>query len=214
VGAAEVGAWGVDFLFFDNYLFRVNAGRVVMLVVVVVVMTEGRSVDWVSNAFGNTLDTATEGMILSVVVVIAHITLVFWCVNGSSCRSFYANFFLGITGWVYGRAGSVLYGVFCLLGSEVLSGTSEAGRFFLVEVSGSSTETVLSKLGYNWPGSLTELAFVGVESGLESGSWSSNDASFTVVGGFLSVGPVRNVELSFDVSGVGCLVSVGGEFDQ
>jgi hypothetical protein len=149
-------------------------------------------------------------MILSLVVVIAHITFVFGWVNSCLSGSFHSGFFLGVARWIDGRTGSLFYCVVCLsLGSEVLSWASEAWSCVLVVVTGGCTETVLSELGYDGPGTLTKLAFVGVESGLESGSWSSNDASFTVVGGFLGVGPVRNVELSFDVSGVGCLVTVG-----
>jgi hypothetical protein len=151
-------------------------------------------------------------MILSVVVVVAHITLVFWWVNSCSSSLFYSNFLFGVARWIDSRAGSLFYCVVCLLaGSKVLGWASETGCFVLVEVTGGCTETVLSELGYNGPGTLTELAFVGVESCLESRGWSSNDASFAVVGGFLGVSPVRNVELGFDVSGVGFLVSVGGD---
>jgi hypothetical protein len=151
-------------------------------------------------------------MILSLVVVIAHITFVFWRINSCSSSAFYSSFLFREAGGVDGSARSLFYLVVCLLaGSKVLGWASEVGFLVLIVVTGCCTETILSELGYDGPGSLTELSFVAVESGLESGSWASNDASFTVVGGFLGVGPVRNVELSFDVSGVGFLVSVGGD---
>jgi hypothetical protein len=163
-------------------------------VVVVVVADERWAVDGVSDAFGNTLDTAAEGVILSLVVVIAHITLVFWGVDSGSRSSLDSNFFSGMAGWIDGRARSLLYCVVGLLaGSEVLGWASEAGAFVLVVVTGGYTEAVLSEICCDGAGGLTELAFVGVESGLESGSWSSDDASFTVVSGLLGVGAVRNV---------------------
>jgi len=66
---------------------RVLAVTVVWLLMVVMVMTEGRSVDWVGNSFGNTRNTTAEAMVLAVVVVVAHITLVLggiYCAGGSS----------------------------------------------------------------------------------------------------------------------------------
>jgi hypothetical protein len=178
-------------------------------VVVVVVTDERWAVDGMGDAFGNTCNTAAEGVILALVVVIAHITFVFRGVDGSSRSSFDSNFFSGIAGWVDGRAGGLLYFVFGLPGgSEVLGWASEAGALFLEGVTGGYTEAVLGEICYDGAGGLTELAFGGVESGLESGSWSSNDASFAVVGGLLGVGAVRDVELGFDVAGVGFLVSV------
>lgn len=77
----------LDFLVLDDYFLTV------VVVVMVVVMTERWSVDGVSDAFSNTLDSSAKGMIMSVVVVVAHITLA-RCVN-SGPRGF-------------------LYGVFCL----------------------------------------------------------------------------------------------------
>ena len=64
------------------------------MLVVVVVMTERWTVDWVGDALGNTLDSATERVVLSLVVVIAHVTLVLWRVDGSSRGgTLYSNFF-------------------------------------------------------------------------------------------------------------------------
>jgi hypothetical protein len=51
VGAAEVAARSVNFLFLDDYFLFGDAGGVVTAVVVVAVAEERGAVDGVSNAF-------------------------------------------------------------------------------------------------------------------------------------------------------------------
>lgn len=64
------------------------------MLVVVVVVTQGWTVDGVGDAFSYALDAATEGVVVALVVVIAHITLVLWGVDRSSSGgALYSNFF-------------------------------------------------------------------------------------------------------------------------
>jgi hypothetical protein len=94
VGASGTGDGNISL---GNYDFLTNgllAATVLgLLVLVVVVMTEAGSVNGVSYSLGNTLDTTAEAVVVTVVVVIAHITLVMWRgVDGAEGSSFcYTN---------------------------------------------------------------------------------------------------------------------------
>ena len=171
------GSGDGDFLvLYDDFL--ANRGVVVLVVVVV---KDGGAVDGVGDALGNTLDTATEGVILTLVVVIAHITLVLRSVDGCSSSALYSNFFGG-------------------LGSRELScETTETGACVFVEVTGGSTA--------DGDGVLTELAFGSVEGLLKGWSSTTDDTALLVVDAFLGVGVVLYVELSVGVAGEGLRVA-------
>lgn len=170
-GTVFAGCRDSDFLVFDD--FFTGSSRVV--IVVVVVMAERGTVDGMSDAFSYTLNTTTERMVVSVVVVIAHITLVLWGVDGfSSGGTLYSNFF-----WL--RSG------------ELSCVTTESGAGVFEVVTGGSTS--------DGDGVLTVLAFGCVEGLLKGWSLTTNDTTFTIVDAFLSVGVVLYVELSVGVSG-------------
>lgn len=93
VAAADVDlarSRNLDFAVFDNDFLTIDF----WVLVVVVVTDQGWSVDWVGDTLCNTLNTTTERMILSLVVVIAHIPLG-W-VNGSPSSSLYSNIFFRV----------------------------------------------------------------------------------------------------------------------
>jgi hypothetical protein len=138
--AADVGFAGsgdLDFAVLDDYFLTDR----LWVLVVVVVTDQGWSVNWVSDTFGNTLNTTTERMILSLVVVIAHVPLG-W-VNGSPSSAFYSYVFLWMAGCVDGGSGASFDVNFRCPGREVLCWTTEAG-WFLVRVLCSATVAVLS----------------------------------------------------------------------
>jgi hypothetical protein len=165
-------AWGsdLDFAVFDNYFFTAVFFVAGFGTVVGVVLADERwSVDRVSDAFGNTLNTTTERMILSLVVVISHVPLG-W-VNSSSGSFLYTNLFLWVASrWVDGGSRCPLDFDFRCLGREVLCRTAEAGAGGLVKVAGGFAGTLFS---YNGRGTFTELVFGSVESGLERRSWTT-----------------------------------------
>jgi hypothetical protein len=87
-----------------------------MVVVVVVMRAKRWTVDRVSNTFSNTLDTAAERVMLTLVVVIAHITLVLRGVDSSSSGgTLYSNFFRLRSGEFSGVASKSRSGVFVVV---------------------------------------------------------------------------------------------------
>lgn len=205
VGVARSG--DLDFTVFDNYFLGVGGFWVL---VVMVVTDQGWSVDWVGNSLCNTLNTATERMILSLVVVISHVPLG-W-INGRPSSFLYSNFFLWVSRCVDSCTGSV-FGVvsFGCLSREVLCRTTEVRAFFVVVLGGLLLFTV-TVLGNDYRGStLTELTFSSVEGGFECRSWTTNGTAFTVVRSvFGGESLVLDVDLSVDVSGVRFLVTEDG----
>jgi hypothetical protein len=100
-----------------DYDFLANTGwSRVVCIVVMVVRTERWTVDRVSDAFSNTLDTAAEGVVLTLVVVIAHITLVLRGVDSSSSGgTLYSNFFRLRSGKISCVASKSRSGVFVVV---------------------------------------------------------------------------------------------------
>lgn len=215
VAAANVGmarSRDLDLAVFDNDFFDVGFG----VLVVVVVTDQGWSVNWVGNSLCNTLNTATERMILSLVVVISHVPL--GRVNGRPSSFLYSGLFLRVS-WCVDSGTRGTFGVvsFRCLGREVLCGTTEARAFFEVVLGGLCLLLLtVAVLCYDNRGStLTELAFSGVECGFECRSWSSDGTAFTVVRAFFGgEGLVLDVDLSVDVSGVRFLVTGGWMLDE
>lgn len=203
VGVARSGDLDVSFL--DNDFLDVGF----WVLVVVVVTDQGRSVDWVGNSLCNTLNTATERMILSLVVVISHVPL--GRVNGGPSSLLYSNLFLWVSGCVDSGTRST-FGVvsFGCLSRGVLCRTTEARAF--VEVVFGGLLLTVAVLGYDNRGSLlAELAFSSVEGSFECGSWATNGTAFTVVRTFFGgESLVLDVDLSVDVSGVWFLVTEDG----
>jgi hypothetical protein len=109
------------FSFLDADLLAFNV--LVMALTVVVMVDQARTVDGVSNAFGGALETSSERVIVTVLVVVAHITFVPW--------------------GVYGRTRSSLGDAnFGFSGRELGGRTSELGRFLAVGLLG-NVETIL-----------------------------------------------------------------------
>jgi len=82
-----------DFAFLCDGNFFTLYSCVLMTTVVMMMMTEkGWTVNWMGDTFGNTLgtslNTTTETVVLSLVVVISHITLVSGWVYGGARSSF------------------------------------------------------------------------------------------------------------------------------
>jgi hypothetical protein len=207
VAAVNVGvarSRDLDFAVFDDDFLTLD-----FWVLVVVVMTDqGWSVNWMSDTFCNTLNTTTEWMILSLVVVIAHVPLG-W-VNGSPSSFLYSGVFLWVTRSVDSGTRGAFDVNFGCLDREVLCWTPEAGAF-LVEVLGGLLLTV-AVLCYDKGGStLTELAFSSVESGFECRCWTTDGTAFTVVRTvFGGEGLVLNVDLGVDVSRERFLITEDG----
>jgi hypothetical protein len=78
-----------------------------MALTVVVVADEARTVDRVGNAFGGALDASAEGVVVTVVVVVAHITLVSWGFYGRT-RSPLSDANFGFSGREVGGRASKL----------------------------------------------------------------------------------------------------------
>jgi hypothetical protein len=103
----------LDFFILDYYLVSVFG------VVVMMMMTERGTVDGMSDAFSNSLDTTAEGVIVSVVVVIAHITLgnFYSGSRGSRCANLYFFFlFLLWIAWCVDRATSAAFYTYLCFG--------------------------------------------------------------------------------------------------
>jgi hypothetical protein len=165
-----------DFLVLDDDFFAGGgSGRSRVVLVVVVVVAERWTVDGVGDAFSYALDTTTERMVVAVVVVIAHITLVLWCVDSRS------------------RGGTLYSNLFRLRVRELSCVATEAGAGVFVVVTGSGTS--------DGDGVLAVLTFSGVEGLLKGWSLTTNDTTFTIVDAFLGVGVVLYVELSVGVAG-------------
>jgi hypothetical protein len=170
-----------DLLVLDDDFFAGGRRRVVLVVVVVV--AERRAVDGVSDAFSYSLDTTTERMVVTVVVVIAHITLVLWGVDSRS------------------RSGALYSNLFWLRAGELSCVATEARAGVFVVITGGGTS--------DRDGVLAELTFSGVEGLLKGWSLTTNDTTFTIVDAFLGVGVVLYVELSVGVAGERFRVAVG-----
>ena len=195
-----------DFAFLDDDLFAVDYFFFVAVVTA--------AVDGMDDAVSSSLKTAAEGVVLSVVVVISHISSPSWRVDRLSSSLFHSDLFAWVARRIYsgpsfldadlgtglkgtGRVDGGARGLFvldlCGAGREVLSRTTESR----VRVSLFEPAVVLS---YEWPGGLTVAAFGFVENRLLiPGSRTSNDASLAVVGAFLGVGLVLDVDLGVDV---------------
>lgn len=153
-------------------------------------MTERWTVDWVGDALGNTLDSATERVVLSLVVVVAHITLVLGRVDGRS------------------RGGTLYSNLLWLRSGELSCVATEAGAGVFVVVTGGGTS--------DGDGVLAVLTLGSVEVLLERWSLTTDDTTFTIVDAFLGVGVVLYVELSVGVAGVWfrvASISFSGDFD-
>jgi hypothetical protein len=132
------------------------------MTVVMVVMSEKRwTVDGVGDTFGYTLNTTTEAVVVTVVVVISHITLEF--------------------GGIYGGTGSPLSDTdSSISGWAVNSCTSEAG-FFLAKVLSRDAESVLGSTN-DGAGTFTELTFGNIKSGIETTCSRTDGVEGSVVG--------------------------------
>jgi hypothetical protein len=176
----------VDITLFDVDFYTLDRSIVsrVMVVVVVMVVQEGWSVDGMANTLGNTLDSSTERMVLTVVVVIAHITLVPW---GVDCGTRGCDLLtdLGLTRWKFGGSSSELSG-------------------FLTECTSRDSEAVLG--GNNGTGTLAVLAFSHVNGSFVGTKSCRNSSKWTELA---VVDFVLDVELGVDVSTIRFLISVG-----
>jgi hypothetical protein len=179
----DLGFFVLDDYFFVRTVVVAVVTAVVIVVVMMVMMAERRSVDGMGDTFGNTLHTATKGMILSVVVVIAHVTLVLWGVDSCSSSLFYSDLFLRVTWRVDCCSGGPFYSdfslwiawgidcaarglldcVLCTFGSKVSGWASDAGGCVLEVVAGSDAKAVFCLAGNDRASTLAVLAFGGVE---------------------------------------------------
>jgi hypothetical protein len=118
----------LDLTFLDNHFLTG------VLVLVMVVMKKAGSVDRVGDTLGNSRNSATERMIVTVVVVIAHITSVSGRVDGGARSSLLDTNLFG-SGWELGvwtsEAGS-LVGVSWSGSAETAFGGSSDGVEFAV----------------------------------------------------------------------------------
>jgi hypothetical protein len=81
-GVVRAG-WHTDFTIPDDDFFTVGF--------VVAVMTA--AVDWVDDVVSSPLQTSAEGVVLSVVVVVAHVSSPCWRIDGFPSSLFYSDLF-------------------------------------------------------------------------------------------------------------------------
>jgi hypothetical protein len=146
------------------------------------------TVDWVEDAFSSSVETVAEGVVLSVVVVISHITLVLLGgVNSGTSSLFYSN----LAGWVTAVDEvnvTTLGRVAVVLGREGCLGVG--GGLFVI---GGGVEVGVTLLGSETRGdgtsTFTELAFRNVDLGGSGrlGGWAVDRIELSVVGCVLNV---------------------------
>jgi len=196
---------GGDVLFLDYHFFAVVGVRVR------VVMVLG-TVDGVCDTAGSAMETVTEGVVVTVFVVVSHITLVRLVGIDGCSSSLYSNF-LGLRsgGWV-----ARVNEVDVALTVARLGVLSSLGRVTILDELGGLTVTGARRdvcvTTDDGTSALAVLAFSYVDLGRGViGSRAVDSVEFSVVG------TVLDVELCSDVAFVGLLVSIArllaGELD-